>query len=99
MQEMFGFANIPAIVVICMLIAEGLKLKTKVSNEYLPVICGFIGGALGILAMYVMADFPAADPITAAAIGIASGFAATGVHQAYKQVKNSNNTEMGSDQE
>lgn len=98
MQEMLGFSTIPAIVVICMLIAEGLKLKTKMDNKYLPMTCGFIGAALGIIAMYVMADFPAADPITAAAIGIASGFAATGVHQAYKQVANKQVTN-GDDQE
>lgn len=33
-------------------------------------------------------DFPASDPLTAAAVGIASGLAATGMNQIYKQMKN-----------
>ena len=36
--------------------------------------------------MYLMPDFPATDYITAAAIGIVSGLAATGAHQAAKQL-------------
>ena len=31
-------------------------------------------------------DYPAGDPITAAAVGIVSGLAATGLHQAAKQL-------------
>ena len=31
-------------------------------------------------------DFPAGDPVTALAVGIVSGFAATGVNQAAKQL-------------
>ena len=46
------------------------------------------GGILGVAGMYVMPEFPAADVINAAAIGIVSGLAATGVHQAMKQLKN-----------
>ena len=37
--------------------------------------------------MKIMPEFPANDIITAAAVGVVSGFAATGVHQAYKQIK------------
>ena len=36
--------------------------------------------------MYIMPDFPATDYITAAAIGIVSGLAATGANQAMKQL-------------
>ena len=57
------------------------------NRKYLPVICGTIGGILGTVAMYIMPDYPANDVLTAAAIGIASGFAATGVHQIFKQIK------------
>jgi len=32
-------------------------------------------------------DFPAGDPLTAAAVGITSGLAATGVDQAWKQLE------------
>ena len=37
--------------------------------------------------LVVMTDFPAADPLTAAAVGIVSGLAATGVDQISKQMK------------
>ena len=77
---------IPVITVICFLIAEGLK-ATALDNKWLPVICGFFGGCLGVLALYIMPDFPATDLITALAIGIVSGLAATGVNQVYKQMK------------
>ena len=33
-----------------------------------------------------MPEFPAADPITAAAVGVVSGLAATGINQAVKQL-------------
>lgn len=82
----FGITGIAAITVICFLIAQGVK-ATSTENKWIPVICGVIGGVLGIAGMYVMPEYPANDVITAAAIGIVSGFAATGVHQAYKQIK------------
>ncbi len=82
----FGITGIAAITVICFLIAQGVK-ATSIDNKWIPVICGMIGGALGIAGMYVMPEYPANDVITAAAVGIVSGFAATGVHQAYKQIK------------
>jgi hypothetical protein len=34
----------------------------------------------------VIPDFPATDYLTAIAVGIVSGFAATGVHQVYRQL-------------
>ena len=45
------------------------------------------GAVLGVAGMYVMPEFPAADPITAVAVGIVSGLAATGADQAVKQLK------------
>lgn len=61
------------------------KASAKVKDEVIPVVCGVTGGILGVVGMYVMPDFPAADVINAAAIGIVSGLAATGVHQVVKQ--------------
>ena len=40
---------------------------------------------LGVAGMYVIANFPAKDIINAAAVGIASGLAATGANQIMKQ--------------
>lgn len=81
-----GITSVGAITLLCLLGAQGLK-ASKVSNKWIPVACGVAGAALGIVGMHVMANFPATDIITAAAVGTASGFAATGVNQAYKQLK------------
>ena len=43
------------------------------------------GGILGVVGLYTMSDFPAGDVINAIAVGMASGLAATGVNQLYKQ--------------
>lgn len=84
-MDMLGIAAIPVITVICFLIAEAVK-ATSLDNKWLPIICGICGGALGVVAMKVMPEFPAVDVLTAIAIGIVSGLAATGAHQVYKQL-------------
>lgn len=80
----FGFASVAAITVICFLVAQAIK-ATALDNKWLPVICGVLGGILGVVGMYVMPDFPAHDVLNAIAYGIVSGLAATGAHQIYKQ--------------
>lgn len=80
-----GITGVAVITVICFLIGQGVKV-TGVDNKYIPVIVGCAGGALGVAGMYVMPDFPAADYMTAVAVGIVSGLASTGVNQAYKQL-------------
>ncbi len=83
----FGIASVAAITVICYL--AGLVAKSSsLDSRHIPVICGVAGAILGVAAMYLpMADFPATDPLTAAAVGIVSGLAATGINQVYKQNK------------
>lgn len=83
----FGIATVAAITAIVYII--GLIVKaTKLDNKWIPVICGVSGIVLGILARLIgMPDFPAADYLTAAAVGGASGLAATGVDQLVKQIK------------
>lgn len=80
-----GIVAIPVITVIVFLVVEAVK-ATPLDNKWLPVIAGAFGGALGVVAMFVMPEFPGADPLTAIAIGIVSGLAATGAHQIYKQL-------------
>lgn len=53
---------------------------------WLPVVCGALGGILGVEAWRVMAGYPAEDFLTAAAVGVVSGLAATGVNQIGKQL-------------
>lgn len=83
----FGIASVGAITVICYLIGEGVKV-TVIEDKFIPVICGVVGAILGVVAFYIhMPDFPATDILTAIAVGIVSGFAATGINQVYKQLK------------
>lgn len=83
----FGIASVAVITAIVYII--GLIVKaTKLPNKWIPVICGISGIALGILALLIgMPDFPAADYLTAAAVGGVSGLAATGIDQTVKQLK------------
>ena len=86
----FGMAGVAAITVICYLAAMAVK-QTPLANKWLPPICGALGGLLGLAAMYInVPDFPAADPLTALAVGIVSGLAATGADQVIKQASKDN---------
>ncbi len=84
-----GFTSVAAITVICYLIIEIIK-TTQLNRKWLPVISGLLGGALGILSMYIMPSYPATDYLNAIAIGIVSGLAATGINQVAKQLKRTN---------
>ena len=84
-MEMLGITAVAAITVICYL-AAALAKALGMPGKWLPVLCGLCGGTLGMAAMYLMAEYPADDLITALAVGIVSGFAATGVDQAIKQL-------------
>lgn len=82
----FGITSVAGIVVICYLAAQAIK-ATELNSKWLPVICGVLGGILGVLGIYCIPDYPANDIITAIAVGIVSGLAATGANQVYKQLK------------
>lgn len=83
--EGLGVTPVAAIVIICLLVGKGVKVS-PLGDEAIPVIVGAVGGVLGVIGLYVIPDFPAADILTAVAVGIASGLAATGIHQAAKQI-------------
>ena len=83
----FGLAAVTVITVICYLIGLAIKAAPMCNDKYIPIVCGVAGGILGVAALYInLPDFPAGDPMTAVAIGIVSGLAATGVDQAIKQI-------------
>lgn len=82
----FGIGSVVGITVITYLIGMGCKAWEKLDNKFIPVICGFVGAILGIVAMKTMPDFPAKDVINAVAIGIVSGLASTGANQIGKQL-------------
>lgn len=70
-----GIASVAAITAVAYLIGMAVKA------------IGAAGLVLGVVAWAVgVKDFPAHDWLNAAAVGIASGWAATGVHQSVKQL-------------
>ena len=82
----FGtIGSVVGITVICYLVAMAVK-ATSLDNKWIPVICGVLGAVLGIVGMFAMPDYPANDYITAVAVGIVSGLAATGGNQVYTQL-------------
>ena len=82
-MELIG---IPAIVVISYMITETFKMF--INKKYLPIVAGISGGILGVISFVIQIDImPATDIISALAIGIISGLAATGSNQVLKQLK------------
>ena len=66
---------------------EAVK-TTKLDKKFVPVIAGTLGAILGVVGFITkMPDFPAQDILTALAVGIVSGLAATGANQVGKQLK------------
>lgn len=78
--------TVTAITVICGLIGQAVKVS-PLDSKYIPVIVGACGCALGIIGQLFINGFPGDSLLTAAAIGIASGLASTGAHQAYAQLR------------
>ena len=81
----FGIAGVAAITVIAYLVGMAVK-ASPIDDKWIPIIVGIVGGALGVVAMHIMPDFPVQDYISAASVGIVSGLAATGAHQIGKQM-------------
>ncbi len=84
-MELPGIANVAAITVICWLGGLAVRLSPW-DNKYIPLLCGLLGGALGALALGLMPGYPADNVLDAVAVGIASGLAATGADQLFKQL-------------
>lgn len=84
----FEITGVAAITVICYLVGLIVKASPWNNDKYIPIACGVTGGLVGMTWFFMgWAGFPASDPMTALAIGIVSGLAATGVNQAAKQLK------------
>lgn len=82
-----GFVAFPAIVVICYLLGATFKaINNDTLNKFIPMICGLAGGILGVVVFKTIPGYiPADNWLMALAIGIVSGFAATGINQVYQQ--------------
>ena len=85
--ETLGIASVATITVICYVMGMACKAWDGMPDKYIPVICGILGGILGVVAFLThMPEFPAADVLTSIAVGCVSGLAATGINQIGKQL-------------
>ena len=85
-MDYLSITSVAAITVICSLLASGLK-AAGLDKKWLPTLCGALGGVLGPVALWLMPSFPAPDFLTAVAVGIVSGLAATGGYEAVHQFR------------
>lgn len=85
-MDAFGIASVAAITVVCYLIGMVCKSSERVPDKMIPGIMGICGAVLGIVAKVTnMPEVADLHIITALAVGIVSGLAATGVNQIFKQ--------------
>lgn len=85
--ETLGILGVGAIIVICYLVGLIVRATPWNNNQLIPIVCGVVGLILGLVCYFTGLEvLPAADPVTAAAVGVVSGLAATGINQAAKQL-------------
>ena len=89
MTDIYGVTSVGTITVLCYVLAQIVK-TTSLDNKWIPIICLISGGIFGILGMHYIIDFPSDDMLSAIAIGIVSGGAATNINQIYKQLDSGN---------
>lgn len=78
---------VPQIAIICAMIFKLYKTFTpEPYHKHIPALCGLLGAILGALSFCSnWADIHTESLYMALAIGAVSGWAATAVHQVYKQ--------------
>lgn len=87
-MDNWGIASVAAITVIAYLVGMVCKTVPAIKDAWIPAIVGLTGGILGMVAYYTkMPEFDGFHILTAIAVGIVSGLAATGVNQIYKQAQ------------
>lgn len=97
MTEITSFASIPAIMAFCYFVALAFKWAIadddgKVRNgkamAFLPVLCGAVGLAMGVITYYSNPSVIHSDNVlAAAATGISSGLASVGIQSITKTNK------------
>ena len=91
------FVTVGAITVMTYLAATLIKSMSTSEklDRMIPGICGVIGLVLGLVIFFTIPGFmPVTNWAEAAATGIASGFAATGINQLYKQLTKPEETKI-----
>ena len=84
------FITVP-IIIFAVYGAITLLKKAVNDNEkvlrFIPLIAGALGAVLGVIAFFALPEIiPAGDAFTAILVGGASGLAATGTNQIFKQL-------------
>ena len=91
--ETLEIVGVAAITVICYLVGLVVKATPWNNNQVIPIVCGVVGLALGLVCFITGLEvLPATDPVTAAAVGVVSGLAATGIDQVKKQLTKDGDT-------
>ena len=85
----FGYAAVPAIVIIAWFVAEGYKKATDEKyHKYIPELVGLIGIVIALLVYFFIPEYlETTNILDTVVIGIISGLSTTGLHQAVKQKK------------
>ena len=86
----FDFVAVPIIVSVVYACVGLLKKETHKNEKImskLPIIAAILGSILGIIAFFAVPDLiPAENAFVALLVGGASGLAATGTNQIFKQL-------------
>lgn len=84
-MEIMGIGSVAVITVLCYLLGMTVR-NAPLDNKWIPSIVGGVGLLLGFVGWRVIPDYPASDWLTALAVGVVSGLAATGIDQVYHQL-------------
>ena len=86
---MTEIVTVPVIVGACYLVGYIIKLfKNEKLDNFIPGICAVLGIILGLVSFFTIPNLiPADNWLSASVIGGFSGWAATGVNQTYKKIK------------
>jgi hypothetical protein len=84
------FVTVPIIVAIVYVSTIALKKSVNYNEtmlRFVPLIAALLGSSLGIIAFFATPEIvPASNVWVAILIGLASGLAATGTNQVFKQI-------------
>ena len=86
----FDFITVPIIVIavyVCMTLLKKAVHEREKVIRFIPLIAAALGSAFGIFAFFALPEImPVGDAFSAFLVGGASGLAATGSHQIFRQL-------------
>lgn len=94
MNELTSFASVPVIMAFCYFVALAFKwaiadadgkVRNKKALAFMPVLCGAVGLAMGVITFYSNPAVIHSDNVlAAAATGLSSGLASVGIQSITK---------------